>query len=74
MICYVFLKKHTGTLIENTRTRPHGTLDIKMNMQMETFSFSPLKNHSDGGKWLLAVTSFGATNSVFSLTDENNSF
>ena len=41
---------------------------------MDTFSFSPPKNLSERRNWLLAVTSFEATNSVFSITDEDNSF
>ena len=41
---------------------------------MHTFSFnSPIKI-SDEGKWLLAVTSFEATITVFKRADENNSF
>ena len=34
-------KKHTDTLIEQTKTRPQETLEFKMNKQMQTFSFSP---------------------------------
>ena len=60
-------------MIEQTKTKPQETLEIKMNKQMQTFSFSPI-NLSDEGKWLLAVTSFEATNSVFNTTNENNSF
>ena len=45
-----------------------------MNKQMQTFSFNPSVNLSEDDKWLLAVTSFEATNSVFNLTHENNSF
>ena len=41
---------------------------------METFSFSPPINLSEEGNWLLAVTSFETTNSVFNITNENNSF
>ena len=41
---------------------------------METFSFSPPLNLIAERKWLLAVTSFGATNSVFIITNKNNSF
>ena len=44
-----------------------------MNKQMQTFQFNPLINLSSV-KWLLAVTSFEATNSVFNITDENNTF
>ena len=41
---------------------------------METFSIGPWINLSEEGKWSLAVTSFEATNSVFIITDGNNSF
>ena len=34
---------------------------------METFSFSPPINLVEEGKWLIAVTSFEATNSVFNI-------
>ena len=30
-------KKHTDTLIEQTRTKPQETLDFKMNKQRQTF-------------------------------------
>ena len=43
-----------------------------MNKQMQTFSFNPPINLSED-KWLLAVTNFQATNSVFNITNENNS-
>ena len=36
-----------------------------MIQQLETFSFSPPINLAEEGKWLLAVTSFEATISVF---------
>ena len=41
---------------------------------METFSFNPPIFFSGEGKWLLAVTRFEGTNSVFNRTHENNSF
>ena len=41
---------------------------------METFSFSPPINLVEEGKLLLAVTSFEASNFVFIITDDNNSF
>ena len=40
---------------------------------METFSFNPPINLVEDN-WVLAVTSFEATNSVFNITNENNSF
>ena len=61
-------------MIEQTKTKPQETLEFKMNKQMQTFSFSPPINLIEEGKWLLAVSSFECTNSVFIITDENNSF
>ena len=67
-------KKHTDTLIKQTKTKPQKTLDFKMNKHMQTFSFNPLINLSEEGIWLLAVTSFEPTNFVFNIINENNSF
>ena len=68
------IKKHTDTLIEQTKTKPQETLEFKRNKQMQTFSFSPPINFVEEGKCLLAVTSLETRNSVFNLTVENNSF
>ena len=68
------IKKHTDTLIEETKTKPQETLEFKMNKQMQAFSFNPPLNLNEEGKWLLAVSSFECTNSVFNITGENNSF
>ena len=61
-------------MIEQTKTRPQETLEFKMNKQNQTFSFNPSINLLEEGKWLLAVSSFECTNSVFNITNENNSF
>ena len=52
----LLLKKHTETLIEQTKTKPQETLEFKLNKQMETFSFNPPINLAVKSKWLLAVT------------------
>ena len=70
----LLIKKHTDTLIEQTKTKPQETLEYKMNKQMQTFSFNPPINLFEEGKWLMAVSSFECTNSVFNITNENNSF
>ena len=70
----LLIKKHTDTLIEQTKTKPQETLEFKMKKQMQTFSFNPPINLLEEGKWLLAVSSFEFINSVFNITDENNSF
>ena len=70
----LLIKKHTDTLIEQTKTRPRETQEFKMKKQMETFSYSPPNNLVEEGKWLLAISSFECTNSVFNITNENNSF
>ena len=67
-------KKHTNTLIEQTKTKPQGTLEFKMNKQSQTFSFNPPLNLVEEGKWLMAVSLFDCTNYVFNITEENNSF
>ena len=70
----LLVKKHTDTLIEQTKTKPQETLEFKMNKQMQNFSFSPPINLVEEGKWVLAVSSFECKNSVFNITNENNSF
>ena len=61
-------------MIEQTKTKPQKTLEMKMNKQMQAFSFNPPINLFEEGKWLLAVSSFECTNSVFNDTNESNSF
>ena len=70
----LLIKKHTDMLIEQTKTKPQETLEFKMNKQKQTFSFNPPFNLIEEGKMLLAVSSFECTNSVFNITDDNNSF
>ena len=70
----LLIKKHTDTLIQQTKTKPQETLEFKMNKQMQTFSFNPPINLVEEGKWLIAVSSLECTNSVFNVTDDNNSF
>ena len=69
----LLIKKHTDTLIEQTKTKAQETLEFKMNKQMQTFSFNPPINLFEKDKWLLAVSSSECTNSVFNISDENNS-
>ena len=70
----LLFKKHTDTLIEQTKTKLQETPEFKMDKQMQTFSFSPPINLVEEGKWLLGVSSFECKNSVFKITNENNSF
>ena len=67
-------KKHTDTLIEQTKTKPQETLEFKTNKQTQRFSFNPPINLVEEGKLLLAVSSLECKNSVFNITNENNSF
>ena len=70
----LLIKKHTDTLIEQTKTKPQETLEFQMIKPMQTFSFNPPINLVEEGKWLLGVSSFECTNSVYNVTNENNSF
>ena len=70
----LLIKKHTDTLIEQTKTKPQETLEFKMIKQRQTFSFNPPINLFEEGSWLIGVSSFECTKSVFNITNENNSF
>ena len=70
----LLIKKHTDTLMEQRKTEPQEILDFKMKKQKQTFSFNPPINLLEEGKWLLAVSFLECTNSVFKITNENNSF
>ena len=70
----LLLKKHTDILIGQTKTKPQETLEFKMNKETENFPFNPPINLIEEGKGLLALTCFEVTNSVFDITNENNSF
>ena len=70
----LLIEKHTDTLIEQTKTKPQETLEFKMNRQTQSFSFNPPLNLIEEGKWLMAVSLFDCTNTVFNITNENNSF
>ena len=54
----LLIKKHTDTLIEQTKTKAQVTLELVLNKQTKAFSFNPPINLSEESKWLLAVTSF----------------
>ena len=45
-----------------------------MNKQMQSYSFSLPINLVEEGKCLLGMTPFDCTNSVFNITNKNNSF
>ena len=70
----LLIKKHTDTLIEQTKTKPQETLEFKMDKRKQTLSFNPPIYLVKEGKWLLAVSSFECTNFVFNIINENNSF
>ena len=61
-------------MIHQTKTKLQEKLELGRNKQMETSSFWPPMNLVEEGKWLLAVTSSEATNSVFNITNENKGF
>ena len=67
----LLIKKHTDTLIEQTKTKPQGTPEFKRNKQMQTFSILPPINLVEEGKCLLGVTLLECTNSVFKINNKN---
>ena len=48
----LLIKKHTDTLIQQTKTRPQETLEFKKIEQVQIFCFSPPINLLDEGKRL----------------------
>ena len=46
----LLIKNYTGTLIEQTRTRPLEAPEFVMNRQMQMFSFNPPINLFEEGK------------------------
>ena len=70
----VLIKKHTDTMIEQTKTKPKETVEFKMILSKQTSSFNPPIILVEEGKWLLRLRSLECTNSVFNITNENNSF
>ena len=67
----LLIRKYTDKLLEKTKSGPQETLDFIMHKQMETFSFSPPVNLSEGEKWPIALNSFETTHFVFNITNEN---
>ena len=70
----LLVKKHTYTLIEQTKTKPQETQEFKMIKQRQSFSFNPSINLAKEENWIMGVTSFECRISVFDITDENDIF
>ena len=68
----LLMKKHTDALIEQTKTKTQETPEFEMNKQRQIFSLNHPINLIEEDKWLLSVSSFECTKSVFNITDENN--
>ena len=66
------IAKSNQEINENTHSKPQETLEFKMNKQKESFSFDiPLEFPE---KWMMGVTSLEVYNSVYNITNKNNSF
>ena len=66
------IAKSNLDIVENTLSKPQETLEFKMNKQKESFSFDvPLELPE---QWMMGVTSLEVYNSVYNITNKNNSF
>ena len=66
------IAKSNQEIVENTHSKPQETLEFKMNKQKESFSFDvPLEMPE---QWMMGVTSLEVYNSVYNITNKNNSF
>ena len=58
----------------NEQKKSQEIFKFVMGRQMKTLSFNSQINLVEERKWLLAVTSFGAMNCVFNITNQNKCF
>ena len=66
------IAKSNQEIVDNTHSKPQETLEFKMNKQKESFSFDvPLELPE---QWMMGVTSLEVYNSVYNITNKNNSF
>ena len=70
----LLFEKRTDMLIEQTKTKPQETLELRTNKQMEYFLLNPSINLFEEGKKLIVVTSFQALTSVLIISIGNSSF
>ena len=64
------IAKSNLDIVENTLSKPQETLEFKMNIQKESFSFDiPLELPE---KWMMGVTSLEVYNTVYNITEKNN--
>ena len=71
-ILFLNMAKSLLDIVENTHSKPQETLEFKMNKQKEYFSFDiPLELPE---KWMMGVTSLEVYNTVYNITENNNSF
>ena len=64
------IAKSNQEIVENTLSKPQGTLEFKMIKQKESFSFDvPLELPE---KWTMGVTSLEVYNTVYNITEKNN--
>ena len=67
------IKKKTDVLVEDTKTSYQETLQFKMNLSKETFSFNvPLS--LEESNLVLALTLLEFSNFIFNITKENSKF
>ena len=52
----LLIKKHTDTLIAQTKTKPQENFDFELKKQLETSSFSAPINLVEEVKWFLSKT------------------
>ena len=65
------IAKSNQEIVENTHSKPQENLEFKMNKQKQSFSFDiPLELPE---KWMMGVTSLEVYNSVYNITNKNNS-
>ena len=64
------IAKSNQEIVENTHSKPQETLEFKMTKQKESFLFDiPLQLND---KWMMGVTNLEVYNTVYNITEKNN--
>ena len=69
---FLSIAKSNLDIVENTLSKPQETLEFKMNKQKESFSFDVSLELPE--QLMMGVTSLEVYNSVYNITNKNNSF
>ena len=66
--------RNCETFIKQTHRKTEETFEFKLTKPRETFSFKPSVKLALDSNWMIHLTKLEVYNSIFDITDENNTF